>query len=478
MPIPLFRIQSFAWLLAVAICWQGIGQEELKVPEPTVSSGTSFYVVPVQDMIGPPTLFAIRNGVKDAIENNVEVLVLDMDTPGGRLDVTLEILEVLDRFPGRTVTYIRSEATSAGAIIASVTNEIYFAPKATMGSSEVVSGDGKDIQESMKRKVTSFLNSKMEAYTDQYPYRSQVIIAMMDPDYELEIDGEVISPEGKLLNLNAKRALKEYGDPPRALLSSGTAEELDGLLDSLSVGGEKRVDRFDSTWSLDFAYLLMKAAPALFAIGMITVYIEFQTPGFGWPGIVGVTCFVVGMFGHHVAGLSGSEPMLVFVLGVILVFVEILLMPGVLFLSIPGVILMIGSLLWSMTDIWPENTPDFEWSISMLERPFTTMMYGFLLGIAMIFALVRFLPRSMVRGRMVLNRSISGDAQAHQVRGDGTIIIGKTGVATTDLFPVGEVDVEGSRIEASSAGGMIEKGAKVRVIRRMQFNYEVEEVQS
>ena len=449
-----------------------------KVPAETSLGGTSFYVIPVVDAIGPPTLFAIRNGVKAAIEEEYDYVVLDMDTPGGRLDVTLDILDVLDRFPGRTMTFIRSEATSAGAIIASVTNEIYFSPRATMGSSEVVSGSGEDIDESMKRKITSFLNSKMEAYTDRYPFRSEIIIAMMDPNYELVIDGEVIKKEGELLNLNAKRALKEYGDPPRPLLSSGTVEDLDMLLESLSISGDAQVERFDSTWSLDLAHLLMKIAPALFALGMMTVYIEFQTPGFGWPGAIGVGCFVIGMFGHHVAGLSGSEPILLFVLGAALLFIEIIVIPGTFILAVPGLILMVGSLLWSMADIWPENTPDFELTLAMFEKPFTNLMYGVILGVVMIVVLIRFLPRSMVRGQLVLNREIEGNALSDSFAEDEADLVGKEGVAVSDLHPVGEIEIDGRWLEARSTGQIIDKGSRVRILRRTQFEFEVEELES
>lgn len=441
--------------------------------------GVAFYVIPVEGPIDKPTLYAIRTGVKEAIAGEFDYVVLDMKTPGGRLDVTLEIMEILDRFPGQTLTYVNDEATSAGAIIAATTQEIYFSPKGTMGSAEVVGGDGKDIDESMKRKITSFLNAKLDAYTAEYPFRSEVIRAMMDPNFEFKIGDRVISPEGELLNLNALRAHEEYGDPPRPLLGSGIVESLDALLESLALGRSSAVTRFEPTWSLELAQFIVGLAPILMAIAMLSVYYELQSPGFGVFGIVGVSCFLVAIFGHHVAGLSGQEPLLLFALGVALVGLELFLMPGALVLAIPGMLLMIGSLLWSMADIWPSNTPDFEWTFGMFEGPLQTFMTGILLGVAAIALLARFMPKSPLWSRMVLTRAIVGNAggPAAAPGQRQPPAVGAEGVACTDLLPSGEIELGGRRFEARLTHGSLARGARVRVVRKTDFGYEVEEAQ-
>lgn len=433
----------------------------------------SFYVIPVNGAIAQPSLFAIRTGVKTAIEKEFDAVILNMDTPGGRLDVTLEILDVLDRFPGKTYTYVNTEATSAGAIIASVTDEIYFNSKGTMGSAEAVSGQGQDIQESMKRKISSFLNSKIEAYTAEYPYRTDVIIAMMDPDFEFKIGEEIIKEEGELLNLNAISAHKEYGDPPQSILGSGVVDDLDTLLNQLGGTGDKTVEYFEETWSLDLANFLVTLSPILLGIGILGIYLEIQTPGFGLPGIGGAICFIIALFGHTVAGLSGNEATLFFILGAALLFTEIILMPGVLFLAIPGLILMFGSLVWGMADVWPENTPGYQWNIAMLEGPFVNVMMGLILGAILVVLFMRFTPKSMVWNKMVINESISGDARNADTVKAETSMVGRTGVALTDLYPSGEIEIDGERHEAHLSVGSVEAGHSVRVIGRSQFTLEV-----
>ena len=100
-------------------------KDEAVVAESALSRDKSetftVYVIPIQDAIAQPTLFGIRSGVKDAIEKGADLVLFDMDTPGGELFTTLEIMKVIDRFDGMTATFINEEAISAGAIIASVT---------------------------------------------------------------------------------------------------------------------------------------------------------------------------------------------------------------------------------------------------------------------------------------------------------------------------------------------------------------------
>lgn len=460
----------------------GPGESEQTVAEsPQATSGSKFYVIPVQGAISPPTLFAVRGGVKAAIEGGYDHVVLDMDTPGGRLDSTLEIMEVLDRFPGKTITYVNDEAISAGAIIASVTDEIYFTSKAVIGSAEPVTGQGEDINESMKRKLMSYLNAKMEAYTDEYPFRSDVIRAMMDPDFEFKIGREMISPKGELLNLTAKRAHEEFGDPPMPLLGSGIVEELDVLLGSLSMDTDPTVTRFEATWSLNLAEFIVSLAPFLIAIAVISVYVEFQTPGFGVFGILGVICFLVAIFGHNVAGLSGHEPLLLFLIGVALLVLELVIAPGTLFFAVPGFLAMLASLLWAMADVWPSETPDFSWSWEMFERPFQNLMGGMLLGIVMIILLARFLPKSLVWDRLVLKQALAGGSSAPvEASGAsaGSDLVGQTGVAVTDLMPGGQVEIGGKRYEVQLNVGSLDKGSQVRVIRKSDFRLIVEEVRA
>ena len=177
------------------------------------------YRVPITEAISKPNLFILRRSIKQAIEQEVKVIVIDMDTPGGRLDITLDMMELLDRFEGETITYVNKDAISAGAYISMATDSIYFAPKGVMGAAAVVSGSGQEIDESMKAKVNSYLLARMRSYTEEFPYRAELIRAMADLDYELKIDKKVLKESGELLSLTATEAVERYGDPARPLLA-------------------------------------------------------------------------------------------------------------------------------------------------------------------------------------------------------------------------------------------------------------------
>ena len=99
---------------------------------PVISLGTNspkkVYVLPIRDDIMPPLVYLVRRGVKEAMEAEADLLVLDMETNGGRVDTTREIIGILEQFKGDTVTFVNKDAFSAGAFIAVATRKIYMAP--------------------------------------------------------------------------------------------------------------------------------------------------------------------------------------------------------------------------------------------------------------------------------------------------------------------------------------------------------------
>ena len=90
--------------------------------EPAGSIPVQVTVIPVHEEVGRPLHYIIRRGLKEAIDREADVVVLDMNTPGGALNVTFDIMEALERFPGLTLTFVNDEALSAGAFISATTS--------------------------------------------------------------------------------------------------------------------------------------------------------------------------------------------------------------------------------------------------------------------------------------------------------------------------------------------------------------------
>ena len=435
-------------------------------------------VIPVREQIADPVLFIIRRGLKSAGKD--DLVILDMETPGGRLDSALEIMKALDQFEGRSATYVNTEALSAGAFISAVTQDIYFAPRGVIGAAAVVNSNGGDIDATMKKKINSYLESKVQSYSEGHGYRGQVIQAMMDDEFGLVIDGEVICPKGKLLSLNDITAAKTYGHPPQALLSAGTFKTLDALLTARFGAGNYRIERIEVTWSETLAQYITDYAGILLGLGILCIYIEFKTPGFGFFGITGGALLLIVFFGHYVAGLSGYEAALVFGLGLLLLLCELVFFPGVIIPAVTGVLLMFGALLWSMVDHWPNQPLDF--SGEMFEKPALNLLMGF--GVAAVLALLlaKFIPKGWFFSRLAVTGGTSSTSQVAGLPPEeaehAQTLVGARGVVATGLFPGGQVEIEGRRYEARLELGTAVAGTPVVVVGVSDFRLIVEVVKS
>lgn len=433
--------------------------------EPTV-----VYVIPVRDQISTPTVYILRRGLKEAIDRGADVVLLDMDTPGGALDKTFEIMEALEKFPGQKLTYVNKEAMSAGAFISAATDEIYFAPNAVIGAAAPVLSTGGEIDKSMKQKIVSYLRARVRATSEGKGYRGQAIEAMIDEDFELKIGDKVLKAKGELLSLTASEAMEQYGDPPVALLGAGKAADINELLTAKYGVGKFTVQHFKVTWSERLAQYLNAIAPILMGLGMLALFIEFKTPGFGWPGITGLVLLGVVFLGHYVAGFSGHEPVLVFALGLLLIAVELFFLPGVVVAGVTGAVLVLGSLIWAMADIWPHEPVRF--SRDLFLGPLQNLGLALVITATLAVALLRFLPRAWFWDKMVLASAVTGTSGTPPVSEDP--LLGAEGVAVTPMFPSGEVEIAGRRYEAKLALGHADVGTPVVVRGREGFALVVE----
>lgn len=431
------------------------------------------YVIPITGAISKPNLYILRRGLKDAIENKADMLLLNMDTPGGRVDLTIEMMKMLTKFNGITATYVNPDAISAGSFIAAATKEIYFAPTGKMGASAVIQGGGQDVPETARLKIESYLRANIRAITEDYPYRSDVIRAMLDADFELKIGDELIKPSGELLTLTASEALLKYGEPSESLLSLGTFSTVDALLDARLGKGKYDIKEFELTYSEVIAKWMNTFAPALLGIGMLGLFLEFKTPGFGVFGIAGIACLGIFFASQYIAGLAGNEVILFFSLGILLVIAEIFFFPGTLISAISGLALILGSLVWAMVDIWPSEP--FSVSPDLLVEPMMNLVFGLVIAVTGALVLSRFFPGSWLERSLVLSQSAGGDGQSlRDQRQTSLPQVGSIGVAVTDLFPGGQVEIGGQRFDAHATLGAIDRGITIRVQKVSDFSLIVE----
>jgi membrane-bound serine protease (ClpP class) len=195
-------------------------------------------------------------------------------------------------------------------------------------------------------------------------------------------------------------------------------------------------------------------------LGLLLLFVEFKTPGFGIFGISGISLIAIFFIIQNIAGLAGNEPILFFALGVILVLIEIFFFPGVFFFAVSGLALMLGSLLLSMVDLWPEE--GIVVSPEVLLEPTVNLIYGLAIAFIGILIVSRFFPGSWMEKKLVLVESVGGSNK--EELNASLPEIGSKGTAVTDLFPSGRIEIEGKRYEAQSSLGAIDHGSAVQVV--------------
>ena len=154
------------------------------------------FVIEIREDITHNTLFLVRRGVNEAAAKNASAIVLDMETNGGRVDVTEDIIQVLQHSPVKTYTYVNPKAFSAGAYIAAATDKIYMAPGSVIGAATPIvltPGEGvANLPAAVQEKMTSAMRGLIRATAQQKGHNPDVFEAMVDADKGLTIDGEVI----------------------------------------------------------------------------------------------------------------------------------------------------------------------------------------------------------------------------------------------------------------------------------------------
>lgn len=422
------------------------------------------YVIPIREDIATPLTYLVRRGVKQAIEAKADVLILDMDTNGGRLDSTEEILHALARFKGETITFVNRKAFSAGAFIAVATQKIFMAPQSVIGAAApLMLGPGGAVEklpDTVEAKMTSAVRALVRTSAEKNGYNVAVIEAMIDRTKEVQIDGEVINEKGQILTLTNLQAEREYGNPPKPLLSSGTVDSIEELLVKIGYGGA-RITRVAPTGAEQIATFLTTIGPLLLLAGIIGVYIEMKTPGFGLPGIIGAVSFALYFLGGYVAGLSGLEWTVVFIIGLSLFILELFVFPGTLIIGLVGGAMMLAALVMAMVDFYP-GMPSIP-SFALLQQSLLNVLVTCAVAMVLMIFLSRFLLKTPLFHKLVATGA-SGSASVAKLVHAQASRVGEKGVAISSLRPGGKAQFGAEILDVITQGELIERGTAVKIL--------------
>lgn len=417
------------------------------------------YQIPIEDQIEPALLYVIRRGVTEAIQANADAIVFTMNTPGGRVDVTRDILEIIREIDVPTYTFVERDAYSAGAIIALSTPHIYMAPGSVIGAATPIlmspGGGVQDLNEDVGEKMKSGVAAMVRAAAEQGGHSTELAEAMVRREMEYSIGTNVISKAGELLTLTASEA--------EGILSEGTVADLGALLQAIDLPNAE-IRKLEVSPAEKLARLVAAIAPILLMIGLGGIYLEIKTPGLGLPGIGGAAALALFFFGHHIAGLAGMEDVVLFIIGFALLFTEVFITPGFGVLGISGIALILVSLLNAMSWQVPgELLPSFSGSGATIQHALGNLALGMTGTVVLAVAAGRFLPKSRMVRPLVLNQSTdkeSGFTAAH----NHSDLTGKTGTAEMNLHPAGRALIDGQTINVITHGEFIAKGASIKVV--------------
>lgn len=424
------------------------------------------YQIPIKDMIEPSLVYILRRGMKEADAAGASAIVFVMDTPGGRVDTTEEIIRIIEAMKVPTYTFVEHNAISAGAIIALATDHIYMAPGSKIGDAMPViaspQGGMQALGEAEREKVESYVDSLIRGIAQRKGRSEEMASAMVRRSVEFKIGDEIISKEGEILTLTHLEAERVYDfdGVKKPLLSEGTVTNVAEMLTKVGLG-DAAVKTLEITDVEKIARFIAMIAPVLLTIGMLALWTEFQTPGIGYGALVGVICLGLFFFGHHIAGLAGHEEILIFLLGLILLLVEIFALPGFGLIGLTGIFLMMWSLLVSMAPSLP-NGPIIP-SMPDLRVPIRNLVVSLLLSGVGMLLLSRFLPKSRSTSWLVLKESTSA-AAGYASSDIHAELLGQIGKTVTALRPAGAAMFGERRQDVVSKGEFINEHTSVKVV--------------
>ena len=456
------------------------------------------HIVNIRDQIGSGIRVYIGNGIERAELANADAIIFDVDTPGGRVDAAVDIIDAIQDTEIPTIAYVNREAISAGAMISIACDQIVMTSGGTIGDSAPVSVQGEEAGE----KALSYVRTTIQSTAERQGHNAHIAVAMVDkkrvlvrltdgkivsyrPDiYEEHRQNgkemEVISAEGELLTLTTDEALAyrfAHGraDTLEELLAMYQIVEIDGIRKALTEEAVVQKQEELGAATVQFIKLLEGAATdealvsladrivifltsplissLLLSLGIFGLWIEIQSPGFGVPGMLGLLCLGIFFGGHMLSQIDAQWAALAFVLGVGLILVEVFVLPGFGVAGISGIILMFGSIFYVFKSAY-----QFETAI---------LAFSSVIVLTAIFVIAAFylFPKTRAWKYLALATEMSSDIGYHSAGDeDFQSYIGQTGTAITPLRPAGTIRLAGKRVDVLTAGDFIPSETLVKVI--------------
>lgn len=415
--------------------------------QPASTQKNVVYVVPVKGVIDLGLAPFIQRVLNEAQKNQAAAVILDINTFGGRVDAAVQIRDALLNSPVRTIAFIDKRAISAGALISLAAQTVVMAPGSTIGAATPVqSGPAGSTTAPTSEKTVSYVRKEFRATAESRKRPPLIAEAMVDSDVVIPD----VSEKGKLLTLTTEEALK-------LKVADLQANSIEALLKELNIL-DTELRSFTPNWAEEVVRFLTHpvVSSLLVSVAMLGIFLELRTPGFGAPGVIGLSSLSLFMWGHWLVQLAGWEELLLALLGVFLFALELFVIPGFGIVGILGLLALLGALV--MSTLGAGSHSGFVlWAV-------VRMGFSVALAIVLTALFLKFLPKLPIGRKLILSTALETSDGFYSAPPTDYQWLGRTGLAHSTLRPAGIADFQGHRVDVVSDGEFIDAGAPIRVL--------------
>ncbi|MEX0818049.1 MAG: NfeD family protein, partial [Pirellulaceae bacterium] len=428
-----------------------------------------------------------------AKERGADLVIIEIDSPGGYLDASLNLADRLrDLDWARTVAYVPREALSGAAIAALGCNEIIMAPQAHLGDAGPIFQGEDALFRHAPEKIRSELALRVRDLAEATGRPPALAEAMVDMDLVVyrvrnkntgvetflsdhDIDASDVPADWEKL-----QAVQESREKHFLTVTGRRAVELQ-LAEGIATSRDEIKQRYGITGDLmvlkpsgvDTAVTILNVpfvTGLLLLIGLVALYVEFSAPGLGVGGLIAALCFTLFFWSKFLGGTAAWLEVVLFLLGVAFLLIEIFVTPGFGFAGVTGMLLLVMSLIMAGQDFtFPTTTRELNTSLQGL---LVVVGAGFAFVIAA-FAVSHYFGAVPVVGWLQLELPRPDDDQIDEngkPRPLGQpyrfpVAVGDWGVAESPLRPAGKAIFGDAYLDVVADGSFVDKGKQVRIIQ-------------
>ena len=385
----------------------------------------------------------VKRIVDEAEKNDAAAIIFKINTFGGRVDAATQIKDAILNSSIKTIAFIDKRAISAGALIALSCEKIVMVPGASMGASTVVDQTGQKQSE----KYQSYMRSEMRATAEKNHRRTDIAQGMVD---ETIVVQDLNDDSTKLITLTSEEALK-YKMTDTVLTSIDEVKKVFGL-------EHAKENKISSNWAENFVRFLNNpiVSSLLIMVGLLGIFTEIKMGVWGLPGTIAVIALALFFGSSYILQLASVIEIVIFVIGVILLLLEIFVIPGFGIVGVAGIIFMISGIFLGLIGDW-EMTDRSLISVAIIQLASVFVGTGIF-----IYMLSKILPKTSFWNRLILQDHVSGKS-GYSSKSSFEHLIGVTGIALTDLRPAGTAMINNNRVDVVTEGNYISHDSKIIV---------------